>query len=248
MRSSLMAALALCVFATPACKKEEKKAPPPMVAEPAPPPPPPAAEPEMPAEPADDMLNDMKNCPNAVPGAETKVASSKNAVIVTVTAKDPAAAKDIQTRAHALLDAAAPASGEIRHTGARTGGGALGKCPVVLPGTTAKVADQKDGVKITLTAVEPQKNEEVGMMVNDRVTAMKAMPAPGADGAMKAEDGASGGAAAGGAPAGGAMDPMADGKTGMTDPKGMKTGSGAAAPSGEGAVKAIAEDKAEKGN
>jgi hypothetical protein len=242
MRSSLMAALALCVFATPACKKEEKKAPPPVVAEPAPPPPPAPEAPAEPAEPVDDMLNDMKNCPNAVAGADTKVVSTKKAVTVTVTAKDPAATKEIQTRAHALLDAAAPASDEIKHTGTRTGGGALGKCPVVLPGTTAKVDDVKGGVKITLTAVEPQKVEDVGPMVNERLTAMNAMSPPAAEGAASPPGD---GAGAGGAPA-----PVTDGKASTGDPKGLKKappGSGAAAPSGEGAAKAAAEDKAETG-
>jgi hypothetical protein len=188
MRFPVMAALAATSLTlAPACKKkEEAPAEPPPVADTKPAEPPPAdTKPAEPPPAADTMLNDMKNCPNAVAGAETKVAlDPKAGLTAMVTSKDAAAVKEIQTRAHALLDKPAAAGGEVKHTGTGTGGGALGKCPAVVPDATAKVADTKDGVTITYTAADPSKLPEMQTMIETRV---KDMPAAAADGAAPAD-------------------------------------------------------------
>jgi hypothetical protein len=242
MRSSFMAVVALCVLAAPACKKKEAEKE--VAVAPAEPTPPPAAEPTPPpAEPppADDMINKMKNCPNAVAGAETKVAPDKKKKFLTVSivAKDEAATTEIRSRAHKLLDAAAAPAGEIKHTGERTGGGALGKCPVIVDGATAKVKDVKGGVEVALTPVAPKTLDEVATGVNERVTNMP-----------KDGEAAGGAAAAGGdgaAAAGGDADKAAAGDADMAAGDKSAVGSGAAATSGKGAGKAAAEDKAEGG-
>lgn len=244
MRSLVMAAMAAAVF-TAACKKEEKKAETPPATEPAAP-----AAPTPPSEPAapasdDEMLNNMKNCPNAVAGAETKVESDAKTVTVSVTAKDPVAVRDIQARAHQLLEGAVPPAAEVKHTGARTGGGALGKCPVVVPGTTPKVEDVEGGVKITLTPVAPQTADAVAPMVKDRVAGMPAEGAKDREGGAAAAGGA-GGAGGGAGEPGGAGSGGAGGAGGAPGAAGSP-GSGAAAPSGAGADKSKAEDKAEGG-
>ncbi|HTM19230.1 MAG TPA: hypothetical protein VL172_01940, partial [Kofleriaceae bacterium] len=142
------------------------------------PPPTPKAEPK-PEE--QEGRNKMANCPSAVTGAETKVAKTKDAVTVTITAKDPAAVKDIQDRAKKVVEAAkSPATpGEIKHTGLGTGGGSLGECPVVLQETSISAADSKTGTVLTVKPDDPKALDDLLKKSQDRLAAMpKAEPAP----------------------------------------------------------------------
>ncbi|HYU15424.1 MAG TPA: hypothetical protein VEL05_05115, partial [Candidatus Acidoferrum sp.] len=59
------------------------------------------------------------------------------------------------------------------HTGMGTGGGALGKCPVVMAEVTLKVEKQRDGVKVTVTPKDPGRVGELAMMAKERVSALK---------------------------------------------------------------------------
>jgi hypothetical protein len=119
------------------------------------------------------MGNKMAHCPSAVPGAETTVAESKGAVVVTVTAKGKARVAEIQKRAEHLDRVEAAPDSEIKHTGMGTGGGALGKCPVVMAEVTLKVEKQRDGVKVTLVPKDPSKVGELAMTAKDRVAGLK---------------------------------------------------------------------------
>ena len=133
---------------------------------------------------ANEMVNKMKHCPSAVEGSTTKVEGGKEAVVVTITASDPAKAADIQKRAKHLASLTAPtAAPEVKHSGQGTGGGALGKCPVVMRDVTLKVEDQKDGAKVTVTPKNPATLSELTRVSKDRAEALAASAPPGgADG------------------------------------------------------------------
>lgn len=124
---------------------------------------------------AQDMVNKMMHCPSAVEGATTKVETGKESVVVTITAGDPAKAAEIRKRAKHLASLTSPgAAPELKHTGQGTGGGALGKCPVVMRDVTLKVEDQKDGSKVTVTPKNPATLTELGRISKDRADALAA--------------------------------------------------------------------------
>jgi hypothetical protein len=124
---------------------------------------------------ANDMVNKMMHCPSAVEGATTKVEAGKDSVVVTVTASDPAKVGEIQKRAKHLASLASPtAAPEVKHTGQGTGGGALGKCPIVMRDVTLKVVDQKDGSKVTVTPKNPATLSELAKVSKDRADALAA--------------------------------------------------------------------------
>ena len=126
------------------------------------------------------MTNKMANCPSAAPGAVTKVAQTKKAVVVTVTAKDPkdkAAVAEIQKRAALLATLDASADTDVKHTGKGTGGGGLGKCPVVMDDVTVKMKKEKTGASLTLTPKDASKLADLAKTAKDRAAALAAMPA-----------------------------------------------------------------------
>jgi hypothetical protein len=124
---------------------------------------------------AQDMVNKMMHCPSAVDGATTRVETGKESVVVTITASDPAKAGEIRKRAKHLASLTSPgAAPESKHTGQGTGGGALGKCPVVMRDVTLKVEDQKDGSKVTVTPKNPATLAELGRISKDRADALAA--------------------------------------------------------------------------
>jgi hypothetical protein len=131
---------------------------------------------------ANDMVNKMMHCPSAVDGATTKVEGGKESVVVTITAGDAAKVAEIQKRAKHLASLAAPsATPENKHTGQGTGGGALGKCPVVMRDVTLKVEDQKDGAKVTVTPKNPATLGELAKISKDRAEALAAAAAAKGD-------------------------------------------------------------------
>jgi len=124
---------------------------------------------------AQDMVNKMMHCPSAVDGATTKVETGKESVVVTITSSYPAKAAEIQKRAKHLASLTSPgAAPESKHTGQGTGGGALGKCPVVMRDVALKVEDQKDGSKVTVTPKNPATLAELGRISKDRADALAA--------------------------------------------------------------------------
>jgi hypothetical protein len=177
MRSIIYTAVLVFAAAlSPACKKQEKKAeeaatPPPAEA-PAPAPATDAAPAAPATPPAPDMANKMKNCPSAVAGAKTAVQQTKTAVVLMITASDKAAIADVQARAKKLSTLDASADAEVKHTGEGTGGGALGKCPVVMTDVTIKVESQKKGAKITLTPKDASKLADLAKVAQDRAAAV----------------------------------------------------------------------------
>ena len=131
---------------------------------------------------ANDMVNKMMHCPSAVEGATTRVETGKESVVVTVTTKEPAKAAEIQKRAKHLASLTAPtAAPEVKHSGQGTGGGALGKCPVVMRDVTLKVEELKDGAKVTVTPKNPATLSELGKISKDRADALAAARPAGDD-------------------------------------------------------------------
>lgn len=103
--------------------------------------------------------NKMAHCPNAVKGAVTAIADQKDAVTITVTAKDDASIKEIRDRAQKIVAAAAaPATTTPTHDGTGKGGGGLGRCPVVLLDTEVSAKDTTAGTVIT---VKPKKGADL---------------------------------------------------------------------------------------
>lgn len=91
----------------------------------------------------------MAHCPSAVEGAKTAVKDSKEGVLVTVTgAADKVT--EIRARAKHLAEVAKkPEAAKIAHTGQGTGGGGLGRCPIVVEGdNTVDVKEIEGGVEV----------------------------------------------------------------------------------------------------
>jgi TusA-related sulfurtransferase len=97
----------------------------------------------------------MVHCPSAVPGAATAVKDTKDAVLVTVTARDEAAVTDIRARTRHIVDSAKKDPKDVKHDGQGDGGGALGRCPVVLKDTTVTAKDVPGGSELTVKPAKP---------------------------------------------------------------------------------------------
>lgn len=95
----------------------------------------------------------MAHCPSAVEGAKTALKDTKEGVLVTVTGPADKVA-EIRARAkHAAEVAKKPEAAKIEHTGAGTGGGGLGRCPIVVEGdTTVDVKEIEGGVEVDVKA------------------------------------------------------------------------------------------------
>lgn len=148
---AISAVLALTVLGLAAGCDEPKPAPaPPASAKPAM-----TASAAMPAKPAPSSsamaaAGKMSNCPSAVEGAATDIKDTEGGVEVTVTAKAEDAVKDIRARAKVLADAAKTDSATRKHSGTGEGGGAFGRCPVVMRGTEVALSDVEGGSKVVV--------------------------------------------------------------------------------------------------
>jgi TusA-related sulfurtransferase len=95
----------------------------------------------------------MAHCPSAVDGAKTAVKDAKDGVIVTVTATDASKVTEIRQRAQHTAEVAK--KGDVarpKHSGDGTGGGGLGRCPIVVEGeTTVTVKDVEGGAEIAVS-------------------------------------------------------------------------------------------------
>jgi hypothetical protein len=161
---------------------------------------PPKDEPKVPDEPEDTMINKMANCPNAVEGATTEISDAEGAVVITVTVADEAdeaAVAEVRKRAAALEAVDDATSDQVEHTGKGTGGGALGKCPVVMKDTSLALEEVEGGVKITVTPSDAANLETLKTEVTTRndgmADAMKKAAAGGGEGGHGSGTGGGGG-------------------------------------------------------
>lgn len=91
----------------------------------------------------------MEHCPSAVEGAKTTIKDTKEGVLVTVTGPADKVA-DIRARAkHTAEVAKKPDQAKPEHTRDGSGGGGLGRCPIVVAGeTTVDVKEIEGGVEV----------------------------------------------------------------------------------------------------
>lgn len=135
-----------------------------------PPPPAPSAKPAMtapapnatamapavaPTSTAAAVAGKMANCPSAVEGAATDIKDVEGGVELAITAKSADATKDIRARSKTLADAAKTESTDRKHTGTGEGGGAFGRCPVVMRATSVDLSDIEGGTKLVVKAQKP---------------------------------------------------------------------------------------------
>lgn len=92
----------------------------------------------------------MAHCPSTVDAATTTVTATKEAVVVTVVAKDEAKTKEIRERAKGLVEAAKKDPTGVSHKGDGSGGGGFGRCPVVIKDTTVEAKDVAGGSELTV--------------------------------------------------------------------------------------------------
>lgn len=98
----------------------------------------------------------MANCPSAVEGAKTEIKDVDGGVELTITGSGDAV-KDIQARSKSIAEAAKSEASTRKHSGTGEGGGAFGRCPVVLRDTDVTATDMEGGTKVvvkTKTAAE----------------------------------------------------------------------------------------------
>ncbi|WP_394820643.1 hypothetical protein [Pendulispora albinea] len=179
MRTKTILALGVVAVLAIGCKdkgNETKPAAPAPSA--APSAPPPAPEPPAPTPPA--KSGNMAHCPSSVTGAKTDIQDGKDAVVVTITATDPSAVTDIRARSKVLTEAASKAAQEVKHTGSGEGGGAFGRCPVVMRNTTVTVAEVPNGAALTVKPSEPKELDWLKRESRDR---LQELAKPGAESA-----------------------------------------------------------------
>ena len=136
---------------------------------------PPTAVPSSPAPGGD--RGKMVHCPSVVEGASTDIQDEGGGVVITITAKDEAKAKEIRERSKFLADASKTEAPGLKHDGSGAGGGALGRCPVVNRNTTVEAVDVEGGSKIT---VKPKNAAEADWLRRESRERLKEMAEPGA--------------------------------------------------------------------
>ncbi len=125
----------------------------------------------------------MAHCPSAVDGAQTLVKDTKDGVMITVTAKGDVFEKDIRGRAKFVVEASLHDAGAVAHSGSGTGGGGLGRCPIVVKETIVGVKDVPGGSEFTVKSKKPGDVANLQKAVRERASifvATQASATPGA--------------------------------------------------------------------
>ncbi len=94
----------------------------------------------------------MSHCPSALLGAITTLKNTPDGVSVTITGPSDDLAKSIRERSQHLAEVANDAGTEPPHSGEGGGHGSIGRCPVVVYGTTLKVKDVPGGSQVDVKA------------------------------------------------------------------------------------------------
>lgn len=177
MNARLLLASAFAVLASLGCD-DPKPAPPPATSAKTP-----AATASAPAtakpaaQPAAGDRGKMAHCPSALDGTTTDIQDADGGVVVTVTSKDEATAKQIRERAKFLAEASTKETPGARHDGSGAGGGAFGRCPIVNRNTTVEAADVDGGSKVT---VKVKNAAEMDWLRRESRERLKEMGQPGA--------------------------------------------------------------------
>ena len=178
MRKLLTLVAALGLVSSAACKKDDKKAEPaateattPDTAKPDEAKPDEAKPDEAKPDDGPEMTNKMSNCPSSVKGATTAVSAADGKIVVTITGGDAAEIRKRSAHLASLNDADAS---EAPHSGKGTGGGALGKCPVVVGHGAITSEDVDGGAKVSISPKTPEGLAELNALVHDRAEALAA--------------------------------------------------------------------------
>lgn len=97
----------------------------------------------------------MGHCPSAVLNSTTTVKDTKDGVQVDIVGKDDATTKDIRDRSKLLVEAAKSETENVAHKGDGSGGGGLGRCPVVLADTKVEAKDIPGGESFLVKPAKP---------------------------------------------------------------------------------------------
>ncbi|MGH7294102.1 MAG: hypothetical protein ACRELB_04175 [Polyangiaceae bacterium] len=123
----------------------------------------------------------MAHCPSAIAGAVTALKNTKDGVNVTVTGKDAAVTASIRERVKHLIDVS---KGEdagalvASHTGEGGGGGSIGRCPIVLKGTSLAAKDVPGGSQVDVKAKTAAEVTKLQTEAKERAQKFQ-LPAPG---------------------------------------------------------------------
>lgn len=116
----------------------------------------------------------MANCPSAATGAKTTLKDLKDGVELTITGSDEKTTKEIRERATHLVAAAKLDPKDVKHTGGGSGGGSLGRCPVVLQDTTVDAKDAPNGTVVTVKPTKPADLPKLKTETKERLAHLEA--------------------------------------------------------------------------
>lgn len=123
----------------------------------------------------------MANCPSATPGATVALKDVEGGIEITITGKDEAASKDIKARMVKLVESHKnEADAGVKHDHAGGGGGAYGRCTIVMRNTKLETADIPNGVKATVKANNKTEVDWLRRETRERDTEAKMPAAEGA--------------------------------------------------------------------
>ncbi len=165
-----VAALSLSLAA---CKKDEKKddkQAEPVKAPPANPKAEPATKPA-PDTAAEAMAKRAGNCPSTVADSKTELteATPEGRITLAISSDDAKAVATIRSRTKHLVEVQDATDAKIEHTGAGTGGGGIGLCPVVTQGTKVSFTEGDKGVTVTLEPSSPEVGAKLKAEVEARI-------------------------------------------------------------------------------
>jgi TusA-related sulfurtransferase len=126
----------------------------------------------------------MAHCPSAILGAVTTLKNTPDGVTVSVLASPGTdeIVKSIRERSKHLAEVAddAGAAVEPPHTGEGGGHGSIGRCPVVVTGTTLTVKDVPGGAQIAVKAKVPADVPKLQAESKERAAKFQLPPSPSA--------------------------------------------------------------------
>jgi hypothetical protein len=94
----------------------------------------------------------MRNCPSAVPTADTAATPTDEGVDVVITSPDPDARRRIVELTRLQLTFGSPVWPQLAHTGMHGGPGTIGRCPIIHAKTSVTHEELPDGVRIHVRA------------------------------------------------------------------------------------------------
>jgi hypothetical protein len=123
----------------------------------------------------------MANCPSAAPGATVALKDVEGGIEISITAKDEAGTKEIKSRMTKLVEADKNESAAgVKHDHGGSGGGAYGRCTIVMRNTKLETADIPGGVKATVKAKDKTEVDWLRRETKDRDKEAKMPAAEGA--------------------------------------------------------------------